>query len=179
MLFWLDGRRNTRGVRRDFAREVMECSRLHRPVRESTFTPARAFHRLEPQRIGEGRDPLGLVSVPPFNGGIRNERETFTFPIYPADRKTIPARDASAGRQMELLPSALARIRNPAAAAQRCVVFPHEVRAPEVFISRIAKVDTTAMAIVAVVRGSFVAGIRSGDSHFARFSWPVGSSLAR
>ncbi len=171
MLFWLDGRLNTRArPQENFAREVMELFTIGigQFAESDVYAGARVFTGWNLQRIGEGRDPLGFFQFS-FNGAQHDTNaKTFTFPIYPDGSKTIPARAASAGMQdgVDLL-SALAR--HPATGrrlAQKTVVVFHQrdssagggVRQPHregVYGQRLPYVAGRA-------RGPVVAGIRCG-----------------
>jgi uncharacterized protein (DUF1800 family) len=182
MLYWLDGRLNTRArPQENFAREVMELFTIGvgQFTESDVYTGARVFTGWNLQRIGEGRDPLGFFQFW-YNGAQHDTNaKTFSFSIYPDGSKTIPARSASGGMQdgIDLL-AALAR--HPATArrlAQKLwSFFISEIHAPdEAFVSRIAGVysdrDCHMSPVVRAVLASREFDAR--ESYFARFSWPV------
>src|SRR5687768_8074451 len=113
MLYWLDGRLNTKArPQENFAREVMELFTIGvgRFNESDVYTGARVFTGWNLQRTGESRDPLGFYQFF-FNAAQHDtSAKTFSFAIYSDGSKTIPARAASAGMQdgVDLL-SALAR----------------------------------------------------------------------
>lgn len=107
MLVWLDGRLNTRQrPQENFAREIMELFTfgLGNYTEQDVYAAARVF-------TGWNLRPVGQLRV----GGVDNPNayyeffynpnqhdtsaKTFTFPIYPDGRTTIPARSPSEGMQ--------------------------------------------------------------------------------
>ena len=102
MLFWLDGRLNTKArPQENFAREVMELFTIGvgQFIEADVYAGARVFTGWNLQRIGEGRDPLGFFQFF-YNGGQHDtSAKTFSFPIYADGSKTIPARSESGGMQ--------------------------------------------------------------------------------
>jgi uncharacterized protein (DUF1800 family) len=182
MLFWLDGRLNTKArPQENFAREVMELFTIGvgNFTESDVYAGARVFTGWNLQRIGEGRDPLGFFQF--FYNGAQHDTnaKTFSFPIYTDGSKTIPARSASGGMQdgLDLL-AALAR--HPATgrmlAQKLWAFFISEIQSPdEAFVSRIARVylnaDSHMSPVVRAVLSSREFDAR--DSYFARYSWPV------
>ena len=113
MLFWLDGRLNTRArPQENFAREVMELFTIGvgQFSESDVYAGARVFTGWNLRRIGDGRDPLGFYEF--FYNGAQHDTnaKAFSFPVYTDGSKTIPARAESAGMQdgIDLL-GALAR----------------------------------------------------------------------
>ena len=147
MLFWLDGRLNTKArPQENFAREVMELFTMGvgQFTEEDVYAGARVFTGWNLQRIGDARDPLGFYQF--FYNGAQHDTsaKTFSFPIYTDGSKTIPARAESGGMQdgVDLL-NALARHPETARRLARKLwsFFISEIRPPdEAFVARIANV---------------------------------------
>jgi uncharacterized protein (DUF1800 family) len=182
MLYWLDGRLNTKArPQENFAREVMELFTIG--VGEFTesdvYAGARVFTGWNLRRIGDARDPLGFFEFF-YNGGQHDTgAKTFSFPIHADGSKTIPARAESGGMQdgIDLL-TALAR--HPSTgrrlAQKLWSFFVSEVRAPDAgFVDRIAAVYTRSNGHMAPVVRAVLSSreFDAPDSYFARFSWPV------
>src|SRR5215203_1477465 len=113
MLYWLDGRLNTRArPQENFAREVMELFTIGvgQFVESDVYAGARVFTGWNVQRIGEARDPIGFYQF--FYNAAQHDtgEKTFSFPIYKDGSRTIPSRASSNGMQdgVDLL-NALAR----------------------------------------------------------------------
>jgi uncharacterized protein (DUF1800 family) len=182
MLFWLDGRLNTRArPQENFAREVMELFTIGvgQFTESDVYAGARVFTGWNLQRIGEGRDPLGFFQF--FYNAAQHDTDpkTFSFPIYTDGSKTIPARGASGGMQdgLDLL-AALAR--HPATGRRLAYrlwsFFISDIHQPdETFVSRIAKVYTSGDCHMAAVVRAVLSSreFDARDTYFARFSWPV------
>jgi uncharacterized protein (DUF1800 family) len=182
MLYWLDGRLNTRTrPQENFAREVMELFTIGvgRFTESDVYAGARVFTGWNLQRIGEARDPQGFHQFF-FNAAQHDTNaKTFSFAIYPDGSKTIPARAASAGMQdgLDLL-AALARHPETGRRLARKLwsFFVSELRAPEeAFVDRVASVYAqTDGHMIPVVRAVLSSPEFSApESHYARFSWPV------
>src|SRR5688572_18216715 len=182
MLYWLDGRLNTRArPQENFAREVMELFTIGvgRFTESDVYAGARVFTGWNLQRIGEPRDPLGFYQF--FYNSAQHDTnpKTFSFPIYPDGSKTIPARAASGGMQdgRDLI-AALPRHPETGRRLARKLwsFFISEIEAPgEAFVNRSASVYTRADChITPVVRAVLSSQeFDAPDSYFARFSWPV------
>jgi uncharacterized protein (DUF1800 family) len=182
MLYWLDGRLNTRArPQENFAREVMELFTIGvgQFTESDVYAGARVFTGWNLQRIGDSRDPLGFYQF--FYNAAQHDTsaKTFSFAIYPDGSKTIPARAASAGMQdgLDLL-SALARHPQTGRrlASRLWSFFISDIRPPdEAFVARIANVysrgDCHMGPVVRAVLSSQEFDAR--DSYFARYSWPV------
>jgi uncharacterized protein (DUF1800 family) len=182
MLYWLDGRLNTRArPQENFAREVMELFTIGvgQFVESDVYAGARVFTGWNLQRIGDARDPLGFFQFF-FNAAQHDTNaKTFSFPIYADGSRTIPARAASDGMQdgIDLL---VALARHPETgrrlARRLWSYFISEIREPdEAFIARMANVyamsDCHMSPVVRAVLSS--PEFDASDSHFARYSWPV------
>ena len=169
MLFWLDGRLNTKArPQENFAREVMELFTIGvgQFTEGDVYAGARVFTGWNLQRIGDARDPLGFYQFF-FNAAQHDTNaKTFSFPIYADGSRTIPARAESGGMQdgIDLL-AALAR--HPATARRLArklwSFFISEIRPPdEAFVARIANVYTPQRLshVSCRARGAVVAGVR-------------------
>jgi uncharacterized protein (DUF1800 family) len=182
MLYWLDGRLNTRArPQENFAREVMELFTIGvgQFTETDVYAGARVFTGWNLQRTGEARDPQGFYQF--FYNAAQHDTnpKTFSFAIYPDGSKTIPARAASAGMQdgLDLL-AALAKHPETGRRLARKLwsFFVSELRAPDAaFVTRIANVysqgDCHMMPVVRAVLSS--PEFSATDSYYARFSWPV------
>jgi uncharacterized protein (DUF1800 family) len=182
MLYWLDGRLNTRArPQENFAREVMELFTIGvgQFAESDVYAGARVFTGWNLQRVGEARDPLGFYQF--FYNAAQHDTagKTFSFPIYKDGSRTIPPRATSDGMQdgVDLL-NALAR--HPETGrrlARRLWSFLiSEIRpADEAFVTRIAAVYAASDCHMApVVRGVLSSPeFDARESYFARFSWPA------
>ncbi len=175
MLYWLDGRLNTRArPQENFSREVMELFTIGvgQFVESDVYAGARVFTGWNLQRIGEARDPAGFFQFF-FNAAQHDTNaKTFSFPIYPDGSKTIPARAASDGMQdgIDLL---VGLARHPETgrrlARKLWSFFISEIRQPdEAFVARIANVYTLERLPHGArrARGAVVAGVRCARELF-------------
>ena len=135
MLYWLDGRLNTRArPQENFAREVMELFTIGvgQFVESDVYAGARVFTGWNLQRIGEARDPLGFYQFF-YNAARPTQMRRLQLTIY-AD-----ARDSSCSSRLAecrtgsslaaLEPSQRRRL------ARRFVVFISEFGADEAFVT--------------------------------------------
>jgi uncharacterized protein (DUF1800 family) len=182
MLYWLDGRLNTKArPQENFAREVMELFTIGvgQFAESDVYAGARVFTGWNLQRVGEARDPQGFYQF--FYNAAQHDTDakTFSFPIYAGGSRTIPARAASGGMQdgIDLI---LALARHPETgrrlARKLWSFFVSEIRPPsESFVTRIANVyaqgDGHMAPVVRAVLSS--AEFDAPDSYYARYSWPV------
>ena len=182
MLFWLDGRLNTRArPQENFAREVMELFTIGvgHFVESDVYAGARVFTGWNLQRIGDARDPMGFYQF--FYNAAQHDTtaKTFSFPIYPDGSKTIPARAASGGMQDGLdLIAALARHPETGRRLARKLwsFFVSEIHAPdEGWVNRIANVYTLSDCHMSPVVRAVLSSpeFDAPDKYFARFAWPV------
>jgi uncharacterized protein (DUF1800 family) len=182
MLYWLDGRLNTRArPQENFSREAMELFTigLGQFVESDVYAGARVFTGWNLQRIGEARDPAGFFQFF-FNAAQHDTNaKTFSFPIYPDGSKTIPARAASDGMQdgIDLL---VGLARHPETgrrlARKLWSFFISEIRQPdETFVARIANVYTSSDCHMAPVVRAVLSSreFDAPENYFARYSWPV------
>ena len=182
MLYWLDGRLNTKArPQENFAREVMELFTIGvgQFTESDVYAGARVFTGWNLRRIGEARDPQGFFQFT-FNGAQHDTNaKTFSFPIYSDGSKTIPARSESGGMQdgVDLI-AALARhpVTGRRLAQKLWSFFVSEIRTPEQsFVNRIARVYADSGGHMAPVVRAVLASreFDAPESYFARYSWPV------
>jgi uncharacterized protein (DUF1800 family) len=102
MLFWLDGRLNTRQrPQENFGREIMELFTLGvgNYTEQDVYAAARVFTGWNVRQIRGVDDPRSYYEFV-FNAGAHETTaKTFTFPIYPNGGNVIPARAAADGMQ--------------------------------------------------------------------------------
>ena len=182
MLYWLDGRLNTKArPQENFSREIMELFTIGvgQFTEADVYAGARVFTGWNLQRIGEARDP-GTFYQFFFNPAQHDtDPKTFSFPILGSGDRTIPARAAADGMRdgVDLI-SALARHPETGRRLARRLwsFFVSEIQVPdEAFVGRIAAVyrqsDCQMAPVVRAVLSS--REFDSTSSHFARYSWPV------
>jgi uncharacterized protein (DUF1800 family) len=182
MLYWLDGRLNTRArPQENFAREVMELFTIGvgQFTESDVYAGARVFTGWNLQRVGQPRDPLAFYQF--FYNAAQHDTnpKTFSFPIYTDGSKTIPARAASGGMQdgLDLL-AALARHPETGRRLARKLwsFFISEIDPPSNdFVKRIATVYTLADCHMSPVVRAVLSSreLDAPTSYFARFAWPV------
>ena len=99
MLIWLDGRTNVRArPQENFGREIMELFTMGvgHYTEADVYAAARVFTGWNLTRVGGVAPYLTFF----YNAAQHDTAaKTFTFPIYPDGRKTIPARGAGNGMQ--------------------------------------------------------------------------------
>ena len=102
MLYWLDGRLNIRTrPQENFGREIMELFTfgIGHYTEQDVYAAARVFTGWNLRRINAAND-MNAYSEFFFNAAQHDTSEkTFTFPIYPGNNKTIPARPPADGMQ--------------------------------------------------------------------------------
>jgi uncharacterized protein (DUF1800 family) len=189
MLVWLDGRLNVKGKpQENFAREVMELFTMG--IRPSESSPpnyteddvkaaAEVFTGWNLSIGDRGTNNVNDRDVR-YDFQYRADRhqdgyKTFSFPIYPDGRKTIP----SSGEQ-EGLDFLMACCRHPATgprlARKLYAFFVSELHpAPQAFVDRIAQVyyatgfDMRQVMLHLLLSPEF----QDERQYFARYSWPV------
>jgi uncharacterized protein (DUF1800 family) len=183
MLYWLDGRLNTRArPQENFAREIMELFTMGvgHFTEPDVYAGARVFTGWNLQRIGEARDDPNAFYQFFYNAAQHDTNpKAFSFPIYSNGDRTIPARAASAGMQdgLDLIAALAAHPETGRRLARKLwSFFVSEIHQPdEGFVNRIASVYRQADCHVApVVRAVLTS--REFDlpsMYFARYSWPV------
>lgn len=182
MLFWLDGRSNTKAKpQENFAREVMELFTIGvgQFVEADVYAGARVFTGWNLQRVGEARDPGSFYHFL-YNAAQHDTNpKTFSFPIYLDGGRTIPARAASDGMQDGIdLIAALARHPETGRRLARKLwsFFVSEIEPPQAaFVDQIANVYRMSDChMAAVVRAVLTSReFDAPTNYFARYSWPV------
>jgi uncharacterized protein (DUF1800 family) len=180
MLFWLDGRTNTRArPQENFARELMELFTMgvNTFAEADVYAGARVFTGWNLARPGAGDAQRYAFS---YNA---NQHDTtakeFTFPIYADGGRVIPARSAAAGMQDGLdLIDAVARhpATGPRLARKLYAYLINEVDPPDQNL--LNEVSRTyyeqRFAIEPMVRRLLLsAQFRDPDNYYRRYSWPA------
>jgi uncharacterized protein (DUF1800 family) len=182
MLYWLDGRLNTRArPQENFARELMELFTVGvgRFTEQDVYAGARVFTGWNLQRIGEARDPMGFYQFSYNAAQHDTAAKSFSFPIYANGSNTIPTRAASGGMQDGIdLIAALARHPETGRRLARKLwsFFISEIQSPdEAWVNRIATVYTLSDGHMSPVVRAVLSSreFDAPDAYFARFSWPV------
>jgi uncharacterized protein (DUF1800 family) len=180
MLYWLDGRTNTRArPQENFGREIMELFTMGvgHYTEADVYAAARVFTGWNLRRAADG--VFGRFEFF-FNAAQHDtEPKTFTFPIYRDGGKTIPARGAADGQQDGLdLINALAA--SPATArylARKLYRFfvSEFGEVSEAFVNRVANAYLRSGYNMRVVMREVLLSPEFWDdrSYFTRYAWPV------
>ena len=180
MLFWLDGRTNTRArPQENFARELMELFTMGVGTftESDVYAGARVFTGWNLTRAG-----AGAAQRYQFNYNAAQHDTTakeFSFPIYPGGSRTIPARAPSSGMQdgLDMIEAvAFHPLTGPRLARKLYAYFVNEVDPPDSgLIERISSVYySTGGEIEPMVRRLLLSSqFRDPDNYFKRYSWPV------
>lgn len=185
MLYWLDGRTNTRQrPQENFGREIMELFTfgLGNYTEQDVYAAARVFTGWNLRQTvanGNGQDPGSYYEF--FYNANQHEAtaKTFTFPIYRDGGKTIPARASSEGMQDGIdLINALSRHPETARRLARKLwsfFISESAPADPGFVESVASIylvsDTDMRAVVsAVLRSSW---FQDRQYWFTRYSWPA------
>jgi len=177
MLVWLDGRTNVKGKpQENFARELMELFTMGVDTFAETdvYAGARVFTGWNLARPSNTYYTFSYVA-----GQHDTTAKEFTFPIYSNGSKVIPARSADAGMQdgVDLINAVAGHPATGPRLARKLYQF---------FISEISNPDPSLIADLAntYYRGGFEMKpvlerlflsnqFVSGDSRYARYSWPA------
>ena len=182
MLFWLDGRNNTRRLpQENFGREVMELFTMGvgNYTEQDVYAAARVFTGWNLRFVNRGDDAQSYYEYQYVANNHEPTAKTFTFPIYSDGGKTIPARAAADGEQ-DGIDFITALARHPATArrlARKLWNF---------FVSEVVPPDDATLNAAAGVylqNGTRIAPLvayllRSREfvnpgMYFTRYSWPV------
>lgn len=182
MLVWLDGRTNTRQrPQENFGREIMELFTfgLGNYTEQDVYAAARVFTGWNLQTVGSLATTAGYYDFIYRANQHDPTEKTFTFPIYPDGRRSIPARSAEEGLQDGLdFMNALATHPNTGRFLARKLwnFFISETRPPDpTFVETAAQLyrqnNTQIKPVIRYI-------LRSGwftdpDNYFSRYSWPV------
>ena len=180
MLYWLDGRSNTRArPQENFARELMELFTMGVGTFAETdvYAGARVFTGWNLSRPGTGAARRYTFS---YNAAQHDTAaKEFTFPIYPGGSRTIPARAASGGMQdgLDLITAVAAHpATGPRLARKLYAFFINEVDAPdEALLRDVAAVYyASGFEIEPMVRRLLLsAAFRDPANYYRRYAWPV------
>jgi uncharacterized protein (DUF1800 family) len=102
MLYWLDGRNNTRRLpQENFGREIMELFTMGvgNYTEQDVYAAARVFTGWNLRLVNGGSDAQSYYEYIFIPNNHEPTEKTFTFPIYTNGSKTIPARSGAAGEQ--------------------------------------------------------------------------------
>jgi uncharacterized protein (DUF1800 family) len=182
MLYWLDGRTNTRArPQENFGREIMELFTMGvgHYTEADVYAAARVFTGWNLTRPGSAADRTQYFTFAFNPAQHETSAKTFTFAIYPDGGKTIPARTAADGMQDGLdLIAALAR--SPETGRYLAT------KLYRVFISEVGPVDTRWVERIAATyrqsRHDMKAVMRDvlqspefwgAGAHFTRYAWPA------
>jgi uncharacterized protein (DUF1800 family) len=182
MLFWLDGRTNTKTQpQENFGREVMELFSMGVGyyTEPDVYAAARVFTGWNLARPGSASAGTQRYQFAFFPDRHDTGPKTFSFPVYPDGSRTIPARAASDGLQdgVDLI-NALAASPNTARylATKLYRFFVSETGPIDAnFVSRVASVYLQNRgAMQPVVREILTsAEFRNPAVYFTRYAWPV------
>jgi uncharacterized protein (DUF1800 family) len=180
MMYWLDGRLNTRALpQENFGRELMELFTfgVEHYTEPDVYAAARVFTGWNIQRFTTGDSAYWRFN---YN---QNQHDTnaksFSFAVYPDGNRTIPARAASAGMQdgLDLINALAIHPETGRRMARRLWSwFISEAHAPAAeFVESIAKVyldnDTNMKPVIRAVLMS--PQFMEADKRYARYGWPV------
>ena len=178
MLYWLDGRTNTRAMpQENFGREIMELFTMGvgHYTEADVYAAARVFTGWNVTRNG-ATAPLTFF----YNAGQHDTNaKTFSFPIYADGSTTIAARAASAGMQDGLdFIAALARNPNTAAYLARKLYrfFVSEFgEVDQEFVNRVSAVYFQSGYNMRAVMREVLSSRQFWDerNRYARYGWPV------
>ena len=180
MVAWLDGDTNVRAnPQENYARELMELFTIGVDfyTESDVYAGARVFTswNLQHRRTTDTRYSTFLYRAFQHDTGSK----TFSFPIYPDGRKTIPARSAASGMQdgLDLINAVAAHPETgPRLARKLYGFFVSEFKTPpETFIQQLAGVYYSSGYDMRTVLRSLLRSAEFQDpaNYFARYSWPV------
>ena len=180
MLYWLDGRSNTRArPQENFARELMELFTMGVGTFAETdvYAGARVFTGWNLRRTGSGA--AGRFEF--FYNAAQHDTaaKEFSFPIYSNGSRTIPARSGPAGMQdgVDLINAvAFHPLTGPRLARKLYNFFINEVDPPDTsLINQVSSVYySTGGQIEPMVRRLLLSPqFRDPANYYKRYSWPV------
>ena len=180
MLYWLDGRTNTRArPQENFARELMELFTMGVGTFAETdvYAGARAFTGWNLARAGTGAAARAVFN---FNAAQHDTGpKEFSFPIYPGGGRTIPPRSGAAGIQdgLDLIDAvAFHPLTGPRLARKLYAFFVNDVDPPDdALVQQVARVYYSSGGEIApMVRRLLLSPqFRDPANYYRRYSWPV------
>ncbi len=182
MMYWLDGRTNTRQrPQENFGREIMELFTfgLGHYTEQDVYAAARVFTGWNVRFVRGGDDANSYYEFVYNAGQHETAAKTFTFPIYANGATTIPSRPAAGGEQDGLdFIAALARHPETARRLARKLwgFFVSEVLPPDAeFVNSVAQIylqsDTEIRPVIHYILRSRQFQ-NPGYAH-TRYAWPV------
>jgi uncharacterized protein (DUF1800 family) len=182
MLYWLDGRTNTRAQpQENFGREIMEL--FTRGVGYYTeadvYAAARVFTGWNVTRVGSAADGSQRFEFVYNANQHETSAKTFSFPVYPDGGRTIPARAAGAGMQdgLDFIAGLVASPETGRYLAQKLYRFfvSESGTVSAAFVDRVAATfRQTRGDMKAVVREVLLAPeFWETSAYYARHAWPV------
>jgi uncharacterized protein (DUF1800 family) len=182
MLYWLDGRTNTRAQpQENFGREIMEL--FTRGVGNYTeadvYAAARVFTGWNLTRPGAAADGSQHFEFAYNANQHDTNAKTFSFAIYADGARTIPARAAGAGMQdgLDLIAGLVASPETARYLAAKLYGFfvSESGSAPPEFVNRVASTfQRTRGEMKPVIREVLLSPeFWSAGAYFSRYSWPV------
>ena len=182
MLYWLDGRNNTRRLpQENFGREIMELFTMGvgNYTEQDVYAAARVFTGWNLRFVpgaSEAQSYYEYIFIP---NNHEPTAKTFTFPIYGSGGNTIPARSGAEGEQ-DGIDFITALARHPATARRLARklwnFFVNEATPPDeatlnAAVSVYLQNGTRIAPLVAFLLRS--REFQSSSSYFTRYSWPV------
>jgi uncharacterized protein (DUF1800 family) len=182
MLYWLDGRNNTRRLpQENFGREIMELFTMGvgNYTEQDVYAAARVFTGWNLRFAPGASDAQSYYEYIFIPNNHEPTAKTFTFPIYGSGGNTIPARSGAEGEQ-DGIDFITALARHPATARRLARklwnFFVNEATPPDeatlnAAVSVYLQNGTRIAPLVAFLLRS--REFQSSSSYFTRYSWPV------
>ena len=180
MLYWLDGRTNVRArPQENFARELMELFTMGVGTFAETdvYAGARVFTGWNLARAGNAATARVAFNYNP--GQHDTGPKEFSFAIYPAGSRVIPARSGAAGMQdgLDLIDAvAFHPLTGPRLARKLYAFFVNDVDPPDdAVVQQVAGVYYSSRGEIApmVRRLLLSAPFRDPANYYRRYAWPV------
>lgn len=182
MLYWLDGRTNTRQrPQENFGREIMELFTfgIGNYTELDVYAAARVFTGWNARFQNGGSDTANYYEFQYIAANHDPGEKTFTFPIYANGSRTIPARPPASGMQdgIDFITALATHPKTAERLARRMwTYFISEVREPDpAYVSAAAGIYlTTGTSIRALVQFTLQSPwFQSPVNWHGRYAWPV------
>ncbi|HKT79626.1 MAG TPA: DUF1800 domain-containing protein, partial [Vicinamibacterales bacterium] len=182
MLYWLDGRNNTRNKpQENFGREIMELFTMGvgHYTEPDVYAAARVFTGWNLTQRGNSADGSLHVEFAYLANQHETSAKTFSFPIYGDGSRTIPARSAAQGMQdgLDLIAALVANPNTGRYLATKLFRFfvSESGEVSEVFVSRVARTYFQSRYDMRAVMAEVLRSPEFWDerAYFSRFSWPA------
>lgn len=180
MLYWLDGRTNTRArPQENFGREIMELFTMGvgHYTEPDVYAAARVFTGWN--LVGRAVDGANRLDFQYIPGNHETTAKTFSFPIYADGGKTIPARSATDGMQdgLDLIAALAASPDTARYLATKLYKFFVSDFGPvdDNFVKRVANAYLASHYDMKAVMRAVLMSPQFWDTsaQWARYSWPV------